>query len=194
VLGWVRTVRWRRAVGVAVAGCGLWLAAAALLDAYGGRAPSAARFDAVVVAGAGVMPGGVPSDALVARTERAVALWRAGMAPRIAFTGGVGDWGPAESAVGAALALAAGVPDEVILREDRSTSTEENARELRAVLDGAAILVVTDRYHVFRCERVFGRYFPEVDVVGAISPPGVRWRGALREVAAVAWYTIAGRL
>ncbi|MEQ1564582.1 MAG: YdcF family protein [Myxococcota bacterium] len=171
-----------------------WLAAAVGLDAYGGRGLERPNFGAIVVAGAGVMPGGVPSDALVARADVAVALWREGRAPRVAFTGGVGDWGPAESVVGAGLAVRAGVPEAAIVREERSTSTEENAAALREVLGDVPIVVVTDRYHVLRCERVFGRYFAEVEVVGAVSPPVVRWRGAVREVAAVVYYAARGRL
>lgn len=184
-----------RVVGWVAGGIGAaWLGAALALDQYGAAPPDEGSVDAVVVAGAGVMPGGVPGDALVARTAHAVALWEAGKAPRIAFTGGVGDWGPAESVVGARLAVEAGVPEAAIVREERSTSTEENARELRALLGDVPIVVVTDRYHVFRCERVFGRHFTHVDVVGATSPWGVRARGAAREVAAVLWYTIRGRL
>lgn len=184
----------RRTVWVAAIAGAAWLSAAGALDQYGSGPAGDSVVDAVVVAGAGVMPGGVPGDALVARTTHAVSLWRSGKASRIAFTGGVGDWGPAESVVGARLARDAGVPESAIVLEDRSTSTEENARELRGVLGDVAIVVVTDRYHVFRCERVFGRHFSRVEVVGATSPWGVRVRGALREVPAILWYTLRGRL
>jgi uncharacterized SAM-binding protein YcdF (DUF218 family) len=171
----------------------IWMGLALALDVRGGRPPEG-RFDWIVVAGAGVMPGGVPSDALVARTREAVALYRAGVAPRIALTGGVGDWGPAESVVAERLAVGWGVPPDAILREETSTSTEENAAELRRRIGNARVVVVTDRYHALRCERVFGRYFDEVDTAGVISPPFVRVRGALREVAAVAWYTMRRRM
>lgn len=187
----------RAAVGIGVSALialGSWAGGAVLLDAYGGRAPDDGTYDAIVVAGAGVMPGGVPGDALVARTDAAVALWREGRAPRIAFTGGVGDWGPAESEVAAGLARAAGVPASAIVVEDQSRNTEENALHIAAVLGDVPVLVVTDRFHALRCERVFGRYFHRVEVVGVTSPLGLRVRGALREVAAVGWYGARGRL
>lgn len=171
-----------------------WVGLALLLDLYGGRTPPAGPYDAIVVAGAGVMPGGVPSDVLVARTRRAVDLYEAGLAPRLALTGGIGDWGPAESVVAARLAEGWGVPADAIVREEGSTNTEENAAELRRAVGDLSVLVVTDRYHVLRCERVFGRYFARVEVTGAVSPLRLRIRGALREVPAIAWYTMRGRM
>jgi uncharacterized SAM-binding protein YcdF (DUF218 family) len=87
-----------------------------------------------------------------------------------------------------------GVPDAAIVAEDRSSSTTENAEEIAAVLGDVPILVVTDRYHALRCRRVFGRVFGEVEVQGALSPPWVRFRGAIREVLAIAWYTTRRRM
>lgn len=121
-------------------------------------------------------------------------LWAEGRGRRLALTGGVGDWPPAEAIVARELALGWGVPPASIVLEDRSTSTEENAREIRAILGDARILVVTDRFHVVRCERVFGRYFREVDAVGVSPPLPTRTYGALREVLAVAYYGALGRL
>ena len=171
-----------------------WSLTAAALDISGGSPSAEGRYDAIVVAGAGVMPGGVPSDALYARTQMASALYRDGRAPLLALTGGVGDWGPAESIVAEQLALGWGVPREAIVREERSTSTEENAALLREQIGDRSVLVVTDRYHVWRCERVFRRHFSRADAVGTTSPPLIRARGALREVFAIAFYAARGRL
>lgn len=172
----------------------VWVLLALALDLYGGRPFEPGPYDAIVVAGAGVMPGGVPSDVLVARTYRAVELHRQGVAPRLALTGGIGDWGPAESVVAERLAVGWGVPPDAIVREERSTNTEENAAELFRTVGDLRVLVVTDRYHALRCERVFRRYFTRVEVTGAVSPPALRARGALREVGAIAWYTMRGRM
>ena len=87
-----------------------------------------------------------------------------------------------------------GVREEAIVLEERSTSTEENAREAAALIDAERVLVVTDAYHVFRAERVFRRYFGEVRGVGSLSPPRARVRGALRQVFAVSAYAVFGRL
>ncbi len=187
-------VRWRTLAALVGAALSGWAGGAATLDLYGGSAPADGPWDAIVVAGAGVMPGGAPSHALTARTRLAVDLYERGVAPRLALTGGVGDWPPSEAEVARRLAEGWGVPPSAIVAEDRSTSTEGNARELAGVLGPARVLVVTDRYHVLRCERVFGRYFREVDGVGATSPAWVRTRGAFREVLAVGLYAATGRL
>jgi len=148
----------------------------------------------VVVAGAGVFTGGVPSYSLYARTTRAVSLFRSMDARTLAFTGGPRERLPAESEVAEQIALAQGVPPDVMIREERSSNTEENARELARELGDASIVVVTDRAHVLRCERVFRRYFSDVQVVGAVSPARTRMRVALREVAALLVYGVLGRL
>lgn len=171
-----------------------WMLTAVLLDQIGAAPPSADSFDAIVVAGAGVKEGGHPSPALFHRTRMGADLWHEGVAPILALTGGVGDWPPAESAVAATLARAWGVPADAIVTEDRSTSTEGNAVEALHELGDINVLVVTDRYHVLRCRRVFARHFSHVDGIGAITPLRVRARGALREVLAVTLYAVTGRL
>lgn len=182
------------AAGVVAVGV-VWTSVAAALDRYGLSDRDLRGVQVVVVAGAGVMPGGVPGDALLARTHRAVALHRQGIGERLAFTGGVGDWPPAEAEVSRQLARKAGVDDGMIVVEARSTSTEENAAYLAAELGpDVPIVVVTDAYHVFRVERVFGHHFHDVRGVGVRSPAWIRVRGAMREVAAVAYYALTGRL
>jgi uncharacterized SAM-binding protein YcdF (DUF218 family) len=185
----------RRFVAVVGAGLLAWAGVALGLDRYGLGPAGLDGVEVVVVAGAGVMPGGVPGDALLARTNRAVALHQEGVGSRLAFTGGVGDWPPAEAEVSRQLALAAGVDDALLIVEARSTSTEENAAYLAEQLGSdVPIVVVTDGYHVFRVERVFGHHFHDVRGVGVRSSWSVRAFGALREVLAVGYYALTGRL
>jgi uncharacterized SAM-binding protein YcdF (DUF218 family) len=172
----------------------LWLCAAMALELYGATRAVPESASTVVVAGAGVLPDGAPSHSLYMRTAYAVALFRRTAARTLAFTGGSRALRPAEAEVAERIAAAYGVPADVMVREARSTSTEENARELSRLLGDQAIVVVTDRFHVLRCERVFGRYFADVRVVGVVSPPLGRMWGALREVAALAVYGLMGRL
>jgi uncharacterized SAM-binding protein YcdF (DUF218 family) len=171
-----------------------WSTLALALDQLGPREPAASRVDAIVVAGCRVDPGGVPSDCLKGRTDRAIALYQAGVAPLMVFTGGVGENPPSEATVAAQRARAAGVPDSAIRLEDRSTSTEENARFAAELGSLNHVVVVSDAWHTHRVARVFGRYFPTVDTVGVNSPWSYRIYGAHREVLAVAWYAVNGRL
>ena len=165
----------------------MWTSAAVLLD-ISGHSPHPAQADVIVVAGCGVEAGGKPSDCLATRTDQAVALFKEGMAPMLLFTGGVGDHPPSEAEVAASRAMAQGVPAAAILLEDRSTSTEENARYAAALHPGGAVVVVSDAWHTHRVGWVFGRHFEQVATVGVDGPLHDRIYGAHREVLAIGWY------
>lgn len=150
-------------------------------------------YAAIVVAGCRVDADGRAGPALAARTDAAVRLWRDGLAPALVFTGGSEGAVATEARAAANRAEAAGVPVDVMILEERSTSTEGNALYSRELVQGR-VLVVTDAYHVFRSERVWGRHFDEAEVVGVEGPTTARIKGALREVAAVGWYAVTGRL
>jgi len=184
-----------RTLTLIIAAClGPWALGATILDQFGQRRPDAERWDAIVVAGCRVDPGGVPSPALQQRTALAVELWNRGYAPELAFTGGVGDNPPSEATAAAQYAVSLGVPSDVMVLEDRSTSTEENARFLAEQRGYERVLLVTDAYHVFRARQVFARHFDSVDATGSLSPAWPRLRGSLREVLAVVMYRAQGRI
>ena len=186
----------KRIVQWGLLGSGLVLGTASLLDLYGQRKPSKSHYDAIIVLGCRVQPDGTPSLALQARTRKAVELYNKGYADKIILTGGVGDYAPAESVAAMQYATAAlNVDSSVFVLEQESTSTEENAEfAKKAFPSGDTVLVVSDSYHILRSEKVFGRYFTEVDGVGRVPIPAVRIKGALREVAAVLAYWFQGRL
>jgi uncharacterized SAM-binding protein YcdF (DUF218 family) len=175
---------------VGFVGLPLWCVLAIIIDRLGLRSTPHGTFDAIVVAGCRVLPDGSPSRSLNRRALKAVELWKQGVAPVIAFTGGVGTWPPAEAVVAANVARSQGVPDLALIIEDQSTSTLENARYLRRLVPYQRILVVTDSYHVRRCEWFFRKYFGEVHGVGVISPFWDRAKGAFREVIAYAGYVV----
>ena len=165
------------------------------LDLYGQKRPNNQSFDAIVVAGCRVKSNGEPSLALQARVRHAVALYKDGYAPKLLFTGGTPDDRPSEALAARIYAESLGVDPSVILLEEESTSTDENARfakEQYAEFD--KIVVVSDSYHIFRSERVFGRYFSEVVGSGRIPAWNVRWMGAAREVLALIYYSATGKL
>ncbi len=184
----------RRRIGIVVVLLGGWLAGALALDAYGRWARPSGSYDAIVVAGCGTRPDGRPSPALARRTARAVRLWKQGRASRIVLTGGPSRGPKSEARAAADHARKLGVPSSVLVLEERSTSTEENARFAAALVPGARVLVVSDTYHVFRCQRVFGRHFTGARAVGAPARLRHRLPGAFREVVAVGAYAVTGRL
>ncbi|MCB9792795.1 MAG: YdcF family protein [Alphaproteobacteria bacterium] len=183
--------RLRRAL---LLGLAAWALAAFTLDQLGRRPTPEGPFDAIIVAGCRVTPEGEASVPLRARTELAVSLYEQGLAKRILFTGGVGEHPPSEAEAAYAVARELGVPARHLMLEERSTSTEENARNAAELLDADRVLLVTDAYHVVRAERVFARHLPEVVGVGSVAPLSYRAKGALREVAALGWYAATDRL
>lgn len=177
--------------GVAVIGFPVWTLSAALLDYDGHRPDPTGKWDAIVVAGCRVLPDGRASLSLTRRTEKAVQLWRAGRAPVIVLTGGVGRWPRSEAAAAAEVARSLGVPEQQLILEARSKNTLQNARYAREQLSGERVIVVSDTYHVRRCEWFFRRHFAAVAGVGVVSPLVERATGAFRESMAFAYYLLA---
>ncbi|HYH99511.1 YdcF family protein [Hyalangium sp.] len=127
------------------------------VDRFGQRERSQSA-DALVVLGARVLPGGVPSGALQARVEKAVELYQRGIAPRLLFSGGVGVNPPSEAQVMRTLAVQLGVPAEACILEEQSHSTEQNARYSAALLRSLSarrVVVVSDPYHLLRARQYF---------------------------------------
>jgi uncharacterized SAM-binding protein YcdF (DUF218 family) len=142
-----------------------------VVDRFGQRERLAGPVDALVVLGARVLPGGVPSGALEARTEQAVALYQRGLAARLVFSGGVGVNPPSEARVARALAVRLGVPEAACVLEEQSHSTEQNARfsaELLRALGARRVAVVSDPYHLLRARQYFRLQGFEVDTSPAL--------------------------
>ena len=173
---WLSALRIRlgalRRLFVAVVGlltCGVF-GLAWRVDRFGQR-ERARPADAVVVLGARVLPGGVPSGALHARVEKAVELYRGGIASRLVFSGGVGDNPPSEAQVMRSLAVQLGVPAEACVLEEQSHSTEQNTRYSADLLRGLGlrrVVVVSDPYHLLRARQYFRLQGFEVDTSPAL--------------------------
>ena len=98
-----------------------------------------------------------------ARTETAVALWKAGWAPLIIFSGAAIDPESVSSAeIMRREAIRQGVPESATLIEPNSTTTDENATEVAKLMTdrklGSAILV-TSPWHQRRASMAFSRAF-----------------------------------
>ena len=108
-----------------------------------------------LVLGAAVWPGGEPSPTLRRRVADAVALYNAGRVQAVMGCGGLGENAPTEAEVIARLCREAGIPEEAILCEDRSTTTRENLIHAKALLPEAAnVVIVTDPYHAPRARLI----------------------------------------
>ena len=145
----------RRLLGWAVLG---WAGLLLAIAGWGLRNASGTA-DAIVVLGAAHYAGR-PSPVLKARLDHALALWRAGRAPRVLVTGGrrAGD-ALSEAEAGARYLRRQGVPASAILMEGAGRTTRESMTAAAAVLHQAVgahprVLLVSDPFHMLRLELV----------------------------------------
>jgi len=112
--------------------------------------------DYIIVLGARVN-GTEPSPALRARTEAAIEYLNANPDTLVIASGGQGDDEEmAEADCIIRLLKEAGIEENRILRESKSTSTAENIRYSYAMMDDAAasVGIVTNGYHMFRAKLI----------------------------------------
>lgn len=139
------------------------------------RLPKRRDYDYIVVHGAG-LSGTKPTPLLAARLDKAVELWEAdGRRAVIVASGGQG----ADEAVSEAAAMRSylieerNVPADAIIEEDRSTTTMENLRNSKAIMDARSgagayrAAVVTSDYHVFRTAEYAHKIGLAADGVGS---------------------------
>jgi uncharacterized SAM-binding protein YcdF (DUF218 family) len=130
------------------------LVAGALLTALvsGGAIESSENADCIVVPGAAVKPGRVPSDALQYRLEGALKLFKERRAPRVIVTGG-GEGDYAEAEVMTEWLVERGVPRLAILAETQSGTTRDSGVYVAALMRKHGLqsaLVCTQWFHVAR--------------------------------------------
>ncbi|MFE6888346.1 YdcF family protein [Streptomyces sp. NPDC057694] len=134
------------------------------------------RADFVVVLGSGLIGGTTVPPLLASRLDRArkehARLSRKGRRPVLVASGGQGpDEKLPESHAMADYLVAEGFPADLIEREDRSTTTDENLTFSKALMEKAnpdyRCVIVTNNYHVFRAAVTARRTGVRGQVVGA---------------------------
>ena len=139
------------------------------------RLPKRRDYDYIVVHGAG-LSGTKPTPLLASRLQKGVELWEAaGRSAVIIASGGQG----ADEEVSEAEAMRTylieecGIPADAIIEENRSTTTMENLRNSKAIMDARSgagayrAAVVTSDYHVFRTAEYAHKIGLAADGVGS---------------------------
>ena len=113
--------------------------------------------DSIIVLGAAIV-GDKPSPVFEERINHAVNLFRNTKAPRIIFTGGLGNGEKfTESEVGAAFAVGLGVPSSAILKDMTSRTTRQNLLEAQSLMKAhnlKSVIIVSDPLHLKRAEMM----------------------------------------
>lgn len=185
----------RRLRRIALIAFGIWLILAIALgivvNVYG-MTDRAAPADVIVVLGSGVNLDGSPGPAQIRRASHAAELWKAGFAPAIICAGGYPGLSKfSEAHACAQLLRASGVPADVIVLEERSRSTEENAvysHETMRANGWNSALIVSDGYHLLRATWIFSAEGVTFTTSPCEPPPPFdALNSTLREIIALHW-------
>lgn len=106
--------------------------------------------DCILVLGCGVRPDGQPSLMLRDRLDMGLALYEAGAAPKLLMSG---DHGRAEYDEVNAMkdyAMAADVPSEDVFMDHAGFSTYESMYRAKEVFCAKKVVIVSQRYHLYR--------------------------------------------
>lgn len=162
-----------------------------------GRIKVRGDVDHVVMLGSGLIGGDRVPPLLASRLRKGQEIYEAQVArgsrpPVLLTSGGKGsDEKVAEARAMADWLIAQGVPAQQIALEDRSTTTEENMRFSRGIMEaddpGYRCVVVTNNFHAFRAAMLARKTGVNGQVLGS---PTARyyWPSAtIREFVAVFW-------
>lgn len=159
--------------------------------------PTDIKADLIIVLGGGMSPKGSLHTSSTVRVDKGIALFNAGAAPRIHFTGGLASPNaPSAGKQMAARAIAAGVPEGATSFEGQSYSTLQNALFSKPVWqDADKIVLVTEGFHLPRSWATFKAFgAQDITLASARRFRGERvragFRMTFREALAV-WFNAA---
>lgn len=106
--------------------------------------------DAIVVLGASVLVDGTPSGILQDRLDDGIALYKAGVAPKLIMSGDNSTVAYNEVQVMKNYAIDQGVPSQDIFCDHAGFSTYESMYRAKNVFGAHRIVVATQTYHLYR--------------------------------------------
>ncbi len=183
---------------------GILFATTTFLILKNAEPPKDEKADALIVLGAAVH-GNTPTIQLANRLERALEYCHENPNVIIVVSGGQGhDEEYAESEVMKNWLVSRGVPASRIIEEPKATSTEENFIFSVALIKKAlgrngtdtdtVVAFVTNRFHVFRSERIANKLGISAFGIPAKEFKPLILNDYMRECAAIVQYFFSGRL
>ena len=121
------------------------------------EAAALADVDCIIVLGCQVKEDGTLSHMLRDRVEQGLTLYRQGAAPKLLMSGDHGTAGYDEVNAMKGYAVDAGVPSEVVFMDHAGFSTYETVYRAKAVFEAKKVVIVTQRYHLYRAVYIAGR-------------------------------------
>ena len=130
-----------------------WLTLHCGLTAVNGHQDTARAADSILVLGNTVNPDGTLSDRLRARLDKALTLYRAGLAPKIVVSGGLGQEGHYEGFTMGQYLKAQGLPTSAVIVDDLGSTTRASAENFAALAYRCrfrSVIAVSQFYHLPR--------------------------------------------
>lgn len=106
--------------------------------------------DCILVLGCGVLPSGRPSAMLADRLQQGVALYENGVSGKLLMSGDHGGAYYDEVNTMKNYATEKGVPSEAVFMDHAGFSTYESMYRARDVFRAKKIVIVTQKYHLYR--------------------------------------------
>lgn len=114
-----------------------------------------------------------------ARAKEAVVLYKNGWSNILIFSGAAQDKaGPSNAAVMKKIAIEAGAPESVILLDESSETTKENAQNTQKLFTEhhlKSIILITSGYHQRRASLEFNRYTEDVTILNHSTDSDENW-------------------
>lgn len=141
-----------------------------------------------------------PADAIVvisggdtsSRTLEAVRLYKNDWAPILIFAGAAEDPNsPSNARVMRSIAIGEGVPSDVVIVEESSRTTRQNAVEVAAIIKAFShdrIVLVTSPYHQRRASMEFSQVLGESVELINHPAPDENWSRRFWWISPVGWY------
>lgn len=191
-----KIIKWCMICGYA-AFCLLFCTTSLLAFFAGGNKPENGA-DVLIVLGCGVK-GERVTLTLSNRLDKALEYLEANPDTKVLVSGGQGKGEDISEALAMKRYLTAhGLDENRIITEDRSSSTEENFKYSKRIIDelfpeGAKVVFVTTRFHVFRAGRVAQRCGIDADGMGAKGVWYITFNDYLRECVGITIYFLTGK-
>lgn len=138
------------------------------------------KADCILVLGAGLKPDGSPSDMLRDRLSFACDLWEEGVSDTVLVSGDRASESYDEVTAMKNYLLAHGVPEEAIVEDPMGYSTSESLKRAKDVFGYENVVVVTQRYHLYRALYIAQK--TGLDAKGVNSDPYTYRGQVLRDI------------
>lgn len=123
--------------------------------------------DCILVLGAGLRRDNSPSPILRERIDRGIGLYNLGASSKLLMSGDHGRVGYNEVGVMKALAIEAGIPSQDVFMDHAGFSTYESLYRARDVFCAKRVIIVSQKYHLYRALYIADQLGLEAYGVGA---------------------------